>query len=456
MNDEIVFYKKDNFNQSSQNIISNLIIQLNDAINEDSYEEILEALQSLISHIKNYPMPINTVVTSYNFIPNLMNLFFSSEIEKSNLAAELLLKISFHSNLEFIQYFIENDDFIKFLNCLPSIENQQFLNKTLKIIINIINDFPQAKTNIYLNSNIIEFFFQTISNLSSSKENIEEMIAILSIISNSEIDFEQKKVILNFSIQLLENLQYKQFWPLLMEIIDDMIINSEISQFIFKETNVLKICQEFIRSDNESLQKSAIRCVGNHFIYYNKYLYICVDFGKIIKCAESLNEELSYISLWLLSNALACDTSMISMIECSGNIYQLLSSYYEQDRKLNCKLEACRGMISIIRQGNNSQIEKAIKSNFIYTFVQIIDMQDTTSFCTDGKNLVEKIIETLNFLINRKVIQMKKTQLKILCQKQFNESDGLEIINDLIHCDFPAVAQAAQIFLDKYTENYFS
>lgn len=459
--DDNQFAKKDDdddddnneFHKNDRNLINNLIIQLNDSIQEESNESIIECLNSTISYAELYPIPLNTGALSYNFITNLMNLFFSADVEKSNLVTKLLLKISFQPKSEIIEYLIENEYLEKILNCLTSIEDQTDLKIILQIVLNIVSDFSKASMIIYSNPYIIEFFIKTITDISNSNENIEKMIAILSIISGEDIEFKQKKPILDESIQFLKNEKYQQFWSLLLNIPDSMIINNEISKLIFDE--MLLIFQEFLRSDDEMLLESTIRCIGKHFLYSNDY--ICIDFRKIMKCAESSNSDLSLISLWLLSNALACGPEMINEIEYSepnGRIYKLLISFLQKDTKLRCKLEACRAMNSIIMQGSNEQIKKAIRFNFISTFVQVIEMQNVTFASPDGKNLVEETLMIINFLMNLKVIQMNDQSLKSKCKKQFHDCNGLEIIDELIHCDIENVSHAAQAFLDKYTEIY--
>lgn len=445
-NNNAIFKVEDKISKKS--MINNLIIQLDNAISEDSYDNIIKFLKLCILYTKNYPIPINPTVISYNFIPNIVHLYFSSYEDKSKLAIKLLLKISFHQKSEIMQYFIENNFFEAILNKIFTIQDQNIIHKSLKFIINVISDFSQAINVIYLYPDIIETFFQVIIANEILHENIEKIIVILSIISEAEINFEQKKPIFYESISLLSDESYQQFWPLILSIPASMIINNEISKFMFTETKLLQICQSYLRCNDEILLEATIRCIGRYFLFESKY--ICIDYWKIMKCAESTNSKLSYASLWLLSNALACNSEMISTIESSGDIYRLLRSFFSNDSIIKCKLEACRAMQSIIKQGRKDQIENAIRSDFIFGFIQVVEIENSSN----EMKLAEDIIKTIDFLLNVKVFQMKDSKLKKICKKQFSQAGGYEAFENLLDCEFDNVARAAQNFLDKMQENY--
>lgn len=433
---------------NNQIFFNDLVIQLSNSISENSISDIIESLNFLIKYAENFPLPLNSVVLSYDFMPSLIFLYNSSNEEISMLTALLLFKISYHPRSEIIECLVVNHFFEQILErvLLYSNQNEDFIKISLKCIKNILIDFSSATEIIYKNPEIIENFIQLISTQSLSNMCVRKIIDILSFISSFEIEFNQKLHILDESIRFLNDTSYELFWSSLLCIPASMIINNDSRQEILEKKNVLQICQNFIRSDDKSLIKSAIRCVGRHFLYSTEY--ICIDFNKIMKCALSeSDDELSYISLWLLSNALATNSETISLIENDGNIYDLLYSFFEKSRRLKCKYEAANGMYSIIRQGTKDQIKKAIKSNFISALIQSIEVEVEANGNEIG--LTEKILKALNFLFNVKIIQLNDINLTNICWNQFYESCGDSIIENLVQSDSENISLIAQDFLKK-------
>ncbi|OHS94220.1 hypothetical protein TRFO_11302 [Tritrichomonas foetus] len=412
-----------------KNSINDLIIQLNDASTE---QELLHILEAMRSYSEIYKIEITPTLINYNFIPNLMNFYSCDNMRIQHCASLLVQSLSFSEKSDVIKMLLDNN-FCDILFFSFPIENLEILEAKLNCLRNILIDFDSAKAYPFKNENALKSLMNVLTSSNISENNRFIVISILSLIMKMECEFCLKLPILEFCISCLNNPDFQLYWASLISIPTSLIVNSEISNFIFQKTDLLKICQEFLRSENEKLIEASIRCVGTHFLYNNTN--ICIDYRKIMKCALSVNCDLSYISLWLLSNAMASNSFMISLIEMNGNIYQILNQVYEGDYKRKCKIEACRCMVSLITQSSKEQIAKCLQFHFLGSLMQLIEEEE---------NDVQLIRSSINSIV--KLLRMPDKTLQEESWKQFSSINGSEVIENLISSENQVISVVASEF----------
>ena len=213
-----------------------------------------------------------------------------------------------------------------------------------------------------------------------------------------------------------------------------MIRDKETAHFILEEMGFGALYSQLMSTDRESLKEAAITTVGRHYLYSNTL----IDFPylELGPCALSTNASLASSAIWMLSNIIASSPAMIDELEEKIHLCSLLLHAVENG-SASAKMEAYLAMVSIVCQGNNSQVSWCVDHGCVEMFLNVID--------TENPKWVLSMLRALSRLFKHVDRNIRQRALN-----QFAELDGSGRIAALLDSDDKSLATAAERFCSTF------
>ena len=318
------------------------------------------------------------------------------------------------------------------LQCL--VENassdQESFPLYLSLIALIISNYHAPVDVVYRHRDFLECSCRCLENKATRKMAAKA----LAVFAQGEMPRECQVAILSATKSMWENSEDLQDLESVVLIPRGMIHDKESAHFILEEMGFGALFSQLMSTDRDSLKEAAITTVGRHYLYSNTLIEF--PYLELGPCALSANANLASSAIWMISNIIASSPAMIDELEEKIHLCSILLHAVENG-SASAKMEAYLAIVTIVCQGNNSQVSWCVDHGCIEMFLNVID--------TENPKWVLSMLRALSRLFKHVDRNIRQRALD-----QFAELDGCRRLSALMDSDDQTLASAAERFCSTF------
>lgn len=286
------------------------------------------------------------------------------------------------------------------------------------------------------NTKLLEFCCNIVTD-QEVKLNIRQVAArVLSLGMSPEISPEAKTHVLHAIQSILNQPEFMEnLWTDLAFIPSKFIVDLESSRVVLFEFNFLEFfCNVMCNATPTVLKTAAIEAVGRYFLYQDSPINF--PYNILVECIVSEDCDLAAMAMWMVSNAIASSAQMVDFLEEHG-LFPALAKI-KSEGTAAVRIECYVTIAQIVCHGNPRHVAWCIENSCMEAFMELIESEE------------EKwIIYGLRGI--SKLLKFEVKELREAARCAFAGIGGPERIAELTTSSIEAVADAASLFMDKYS-----
>ena len=399
----------------SKNIEQMILVfsNLNKIAKRQSINDFIEYNQYSISQVIIKSLFIRDMKLYYLILSFLYKLFSydSPPLLKSLLNAglinSLLLSVNFHSK--------EEDAVIT----------------TFQILHEIVIESKHVRQ-MFLDPS---FFTLSMMMLKSNEYSykIKQMIVLfIKELANNELTENEFNAFIVFIREILSFKELSFLWTFSLDIVNVLIVDKNTAETILNDNEFYIPIHEILStSDDKEVILSSLSLISEYYQYSSKLLSI--DHTFIFIFLKSGDEQILYNTFKVISNMI--NQGFLNIYE-DHNIYDILKYHYENS-SYKVKIQISYILGNIIRTNSLEDLRKIIEFDFMDNLIQMLVTQDL-HFFNHIIGIITKLLRS-NITFNPPDIFWN----------QFEESGGVDILNEISMSNLGVISDRAYRFIDK-------